>query len=835
MMVVSSATGLAQPESSTDQSNQDDLPRFEDMPLPSFEQLNSGKAQDWVLLKTGRVLVVEPIYPRPGVLEWIDEEIKRVVAARPLKEDQQTEWRRKRDELNSLPVTLPDPDLESPEFLLETKYIDKVLYFEALLLLKIEELKKQEKWSEAFDLLSRTILRDVSRLNFNAAQGREIRNLEDFYKAKGTWPGLQESYSRLLMDEAKAIFSSGRFDEALERLDELRSFNANAPKLEDTTALISNDAITHSMQNSNFILARFYLNRLKTMYPKNTVVTDQAGKLLEQAQLLMNEGVSEYRSGKQAKGYLTLTRAMRVWPETPGLVSSFRREATRYQILRSGVYSVPTQKSSLPYKTRDAIRVEDLTREPFFRPRDFHNQAVLYSSAYLEDWVPTDLGREYVFVLKTHRQPYETFSLLDSQELARAIRPLITEGSSSFHERLASFVEYVEPLDLQRVSVSLNQIPVAPEATFADFLSSTSNESSPKIELASTADPSEAIRLDYSSRHIDTNRYKEVGEIDGARRYVRARPEPNDSLDFHIAEVQEVVVESPLEATAMMKNGDLDYMPDVTAYQVEQFREDGKFFVQKWALPKTSVLQFHLDSPYFQRSMMRRVLQYSINRERLLSELLEVENYQRYGRLISGPSASNLSSYNRLVEPAPYSPATSLALLLTSRKPDEKPMPPLNLLVPNEKSAIKTCTEIANSWKRLGLSVNLIKDDGTHKQPIQYDVVYRELRMYEPITELWPVLTMKDRAELSDLTNFPAWLRVKLLALDKASDRTSAERIARELHEDLAREVFLIPLWEVDQYAVFGNHVQGFRLNPLSPYQQLERWSLRPRILSVNQ
>lgn len=828
--------GSAQaPADADDESSQEDLPLFSEMPLPSFEQLNTGKALDWVLLKSGRVLVVEPLYPRPGVLQYLEEEVRKLVNARPTREDLQGEWRRRREELNFLPVTLPDPELESAEFLLETKLVEKVLYFEDLLLLKVEELKTQSRWAEAFDLLSRTIARDVSRINFDAGPGRQIRNLEEFFKSKTTWPGLQDSYARLLMDEAKALSGQRRFEGALARLDELRSIKADAPTLQETTASVTRDAINFSISRNDYVRARFYLNRLRGMYPQDPLISAESGKLLAQAQTLMAEGVGLYNSGDPAQGYLKLTLAMRVWPETPNLVSAFRRESSRYQILKSGVFSIPQERSILPYKTLDQQRLDDLTREPFFRPHDFQNQAVLFSSAYLEDWVPTDLGREYELVLKTDRQPFETTPLFDAQELARAIRPLITPGSSRYNERLASFIEHVEPLDVQRVRLSLSQIPVAPEATFSEFLKRLSSDAEMEpVELASAGEASDLVRLDYSSRAIANERFRLVGEIEGRRRYVRSRPESGDSLDFHVAEIQEVLVSTPLEGTQLMKSGEIDMMPDVSAYQVEQFQEDGKFFVQTWGLPKTSVLQFHLDSPFFQRPVLRRVLQYAIPRERLLSELLEVENVSRYARLVSGPAASSSSSYNKLVPLAPYSPATSLALLLTTQGANAAPLPKLRLLVPNQTQAIKICQGIASSWTRLGLEVEVIRDDGQHTAPVSYDVVYRELRMNEPLTELWPVLTMKDRAELNDLMSFPSWLRVKLLNLEKASDRATAERLARELHQDLAREVFIIPLWEVDQFAVFGNHVQGFRLQPLTPYQQLERWSLRPRILSIN-
>src|SRR5687768_4931744 len=61
----SSATP-AQPEAT--------LPRLEEVPLPETEALLSDTRRDWVVLQDGRVLIVEPVFPRPNTLAKIDAE-----------------------------------------------------------------------------------------------------------------------------------------------------------------------------------------------------------------------------------------------------------------------------------------------------------------------------------------------------------------------------------------------------------------------------------------------------------------------------------------------------------------------------------------------------------------------------------------------------------------------------------------------------------------------------------------------------------------------------------------------------------------------------------------
>ena len=48
------------------------------------------------------------------------------------------------------------------------------------------------------------------------------------------------------------------------------------------------------------------------------------------------------------------------------------------------------------------------------------------------------------------------------------------------------------------------------------------------------------------------------------------------------------------------------------------------------------------------------------------------------------------------------------------------------------------------------------------------------------------------------------------------------------MHNHIAAEAFLIPLWEVDDFAVWRKTVLGTPDRPLSTYQNVERWIVRP-------
>ncbi|MCY2968482.1 MAG: hypothetical protein NT069_33470, partial [Planctomycetota bacterium] len=92
------------PTSDADSDELTDLPKFESLTKPGFEELMSGPAVDWILVNQERVLRVEPVVPRPRTVEQINEQVKKLI---PRSGQTETEAaKKKRLALFQLPVTL---------------------------------------------------------------------------------------------------------------------------------------------------------------------------------------------------------------------------------------------------------------------------------------------------------------------------------------------------------------------------------------------------------------------------------------------------------------------------------------------------------------------------------------------------------------------------------------------------------------------------------------------------------------------------------------------------------------------------------------------------------
>jgi hypothetical protein len=96
------------------------------------------------------------------------------------------------------------------------------------------------------------------------------------------------------------------------------------------------------------------------------------------------------------------------------------------------------------------------------------------------------------------------------------------------------------------------------------------------------------------------------------------------------------------------------------------------------------------------------------------------------------------------------------------------------------------------------------------------------------LLEIWPLLSNSDSLDMSRLALFPDWMRQELVGLDYASSFLDAQQRLFTLHNHIAEEAFLIPLWEVDQFAAVRKSVVGVVPRPMSTYQNVERWIIRP-------
>ncbi|MGH7202486.1 MAG: ABC transporter substrate-binding protein, partial [Planctomycetaceae bacterium] len=313
--------------------------------------------------------------------------------------------------------------------------------------------------------------------------------------------------------------------------------------------------------------------------------------------------------------------------------------------------------------------------------------------------------------------------------------------------------------------------------------------------------------------------------------YRRAFPESDETAARHVAEIVEKKYASKDKAMQGLLRGEIDVLPHLQTWDVAALAEDDQYFVHKYALPVTHVVQFNPHSRALRSRVLRRALAHAIDRRAILDEVILRGAKNEHGRLTTAPYPRRHDGYNTLVQPREHDWTLAIALAIAARQPLGGEIPELTMVCAPDAVSLAAARRIAEAWRTLGLTINLVADPAAASgdaPPPQWDIVYRTVRMAEPVHELWPFLTLEPAARVASLVHLPDWLRQELVRLDGVSDGRQANARLRELHAHLFAEAQIIPLWEVDDYLAVRKTVRNVPLSPLHAYDGVEQWVVQP-------
>lgn len=755
------------------------LPKLDSMQVPTMDVLLKQKPVDWIVLNNQDVIVAQPVYPRPNTLAEMQKRIDESRNwPRPISETERIDQRNQREQLRHLSVLLPESAGDSSEYLLPMNQIKTVIHHEDLILRRVKLFRQEEKYQAAFDLL------------FNLGQKYP------------KWPGLAEEQNHLILAEAGTRLKIGKPHSALVFLEQLYERKSDFPGLEQKTGEVTDRLIAEAAQANDYRRARFYLDRMSRPFPSHAVPKKWSGTFLKEAAALMTLAERDSKAGRHDAAVASIEKAANIWPLTPKLQGTHSRITKRFQTLRVGVLRLPGDPSSYPLPGDAEQRRTSLTQKKLFEISHI-DRIPFYQSQFFQQWLPTDLGRQAVFTIRHGRSYWESHPEITAHSIASTLAARIDPDSSEYDERLASFVETVTVDSPLQFRLQFSKVPLRTETLF--HFPATENDSTGKIRIA--------------SRYFQEHR-KDPNQV-SYRRYVA---EPDGVPTYHAAEVLEQKFSSHNRAMQGLLRGEIDLLPHLQLWDVDRIKGDDRFYVQQYAKPSTHVLLFNPKSKALRDREFRRALVYAIDRSTILKETVLKDANLKYGRLTTAPFPTTSYAYNPLVTPREYDLTQAFSLSIAARGQLEiEKLPDLKMVCVPDPVAEAAAARLIKDWAQIGLKVTLVKGN---TPPGDWDILYRTTRMVEPVTELWPFLTLESRARVQSLLHLPDWLRQELIALDSTSDWNAAYATLKRLHHLLLDEVEIIPLWEVDDFMVIRKNVAGFPLKPIHTYQSIEQWKV---------
>lgn len=839
-------------EPSTEQASPEPppLPKLDEMTLPTVEELLTKPPVDWVVLKTGEVVVCQPVHPRPDTIARLQKQLADSASWKPPPVVRQPgesaesfearrrarieEFKLRKRKLEFLEIVLPQDatlpdDKEEPVYYIDLKDIDRIIYYEDLMLQRIDKLLDEGDYRTAFELL---LILD-----------RRHRD----------WPGYAERQQRLLFLEATDRFKKKLYEQALAYLEDLHQRNPKYPQLFEQLGKVVRPLIDAALQKEDFRRARYYIRRLAAMEPQHPVVVQTCNDLIAQARALVAAAQAEFDAHKYDTAAARAEQAARVWPNLREVGETFQITARRYQRLYVGVLAERTGFVVPPPGQRRRHRLQ------YARLVDIEafDDAAHYRTDFIEEYTPEDLGRRLMLQLRRVHPYWKPFRPFTAAELRDALLQRLRPEHPLYDDRLASFVRSIDVHSPYALTIHFRRVPVSGVALLnfpltappASAGHSPSDRPAPLAASAPTIRPaafgpnsSQANETVGEQPLGATQRFVPIERHSRSVRYRRAIPEPDGVDEYHVAEVIEVEYESYEKLLQGLLRGEVSVVPRMPSWLVDKIEATGEYFVQPYAIPTTHVLVFNPRSRIVRNTELRRALAYAIDREKLLKEVVLQDPLMRRAKIVSAAFPSESHAYHPLVKPRPYDLYMAYALTVLAKQAAGGELPVLKLACEPEPVVRQTAEALIANWKRIGIQVQLVDlPPDYHRQTrltdlsmqraapeTEWDLAYRTVQMAEPLVELWSFLTLDPHARVEALHSLPDWLRLDLAALDQVVDWQSARGFLNSLHKKLQSNVRWIPLWEIQEALVVRKNVRGLPEHPVHPYHRVEQWVVQP-------
>lgn len=763
-------------EEKEDESRVTDLPLFEDLVIPSAEELLTGEKVTWINLTNKRVVISRPISPRPNTLEIQAEKLlKMKLEGSPTNPEKLKVFQDRVYQLRRIRGGFIDA-VEAPEFLILTNLIESIWHHEDLMLKRAELLIAEMKFEVAYDLL-------FALQNINS-----------------DWPGLTETHQRLIFENGKSLRENKDLNSALARFEQLLLRNSDYPELSQQLAATTVDLIDAAVAENDFRQARHFLHRLEHNLPQNSTINQQSNRLQSLMQKTLRDAREAAASGNDREAFLLCSKATEIWPYDTKLRDTYREHANQFQILKVGVINCAGAKHLSPFPTKADLREESLSRYSLFEVHSF-DDSPHYHTSLIEHWEPTELGRNLDLTLQTTFDYWNPQTPLTAVQLADSLRTQLDPNHPAFNEQLRGFIEEIHIRSPYRVELKFQRTPLRPEAILSQPLTTTTFHKNWRLTESPT--PEQAT-------------------------FRRATEEAKNVPQRHVTEIHETAYANHEEVLRALFRGEIDYIPELPVSHAAKLEIESDWIIRKYQLPETHFIQVRPGSLLATNSELRRAMLYALDREELLRSTVLNGAPAQYGRLTTSVFPSQSRAFNPLVNDITPDPYVARSLTLAAEKTLEGKLPTLKMSVPPDPGLLPIIETLLEDWERIGIKVEVITSTNEASPAENWDLAYRVISMTEPLTQLWPLLTTQSKTRVEDLQILPGWLRQELIQLELSTNWNDARTRLHELHQSLWSEVFYLPLWELDRFSMARRNLTGIPKTPLQPYQNINRWIVSP-------
>ena len=658
----------------------------------------------------------------------------------------------------------------------------------------------------------------------------EARDLEPafeylrfLYKNYPKLAGLKKATEKYLRQDAFAAYAKKDYEETLAVLLSLYDLNPRHRGLQKLLETVTNQLITKHLATHDYTAARGVLDLLSQAFPNLSMSNVSpwqekfekgAAKQLALARKALDQ--QQFLAARQA-----LYRAVAILPTLDGadqMLAEIEREAPQVVVGVDHLGGSPFSQKGLDWSAR---RVLQLTQPKFLRLVGFGAEGGTYDCRWAK-MTSDDAGLQLVISLNATALRQGISAQAIALELLRQANPEEPQYRADF----AALLRDISIRQGHQVVIRWRHPHVRPEALLSLALRKVTSAASPPGVYQPALDKEQLQRVTYQ---MPKNGHPTSG------------PET----------ILEEYSESEDDALTDLLSGEIDVLARVPPWQIARLQQSEGIKVLPYRLPTIHVLVPNTQNPLIGRREFRRALCYAINRPQLLNEILLGGERRAGFRVLSGPLPAGITltdpvgyAYNQGLQPRSYEPRLAAVLASVARnalakqealhvevmklksESQEKteaavaPITPLVLAHPPNPVATTVCQSIKLQLEAVGIPIKLkpLDPQGT-KAPIDYDLRYAELAIWEPIVDARRLLGPKGLAG-----NCSSSMSLALQDVDQAKNWKEARSRLQAVHQIAFNDLPVIPLWQTLEFFAHRQSIHGLGSAPVTLYQNVAHW-----------
>jgi peptide/nickel transport system substrate-binding protein len=665
-----------------------------------------------------------------------------------------------------------------------------------------------------------------------SARAQSKRNGDEFDKLA---KDVREKLLKVEVEEIQALADANDWGNAFElarRLADAFPAAEDQQRIVGPLAKVINQVMmAGNISDEQMEVIQRRVQQLVDRFPNGLAGLPVMAKMRERAEDYFNQAKALDEKKKSKEALVLLQRAERLFPRLPGLRDYRLRLDNALAELRVGVRELPEKLApSLAFTDSEKQAVE-LLYESLVKQVIEPDGGVHYGPG-LSDGRPRlmPLGRQFQLVRDAFWSNDLPVTSADVRNTVDLLKDPKWSGYSQAWDELVD--KPIGGADPSRVTLTLKQ-------GFMDPLLLMSFKVLP-------AEPWPGHKLTVMD---DTKLAKEP--VGSGPYYYKGRQKPNPGREYaafaanpnygsragrsdlpRIREIQFYQSDDPVKD---LKNGNLDFIPDLPADKVKAVQESAKTYKVLGPMPNRRIYFLAVNSrnPTLANQDVRKAIAHAIDRKKLLDDCFRAGLGDNVHRVLNGPFPPN----SWACDPAlTYSRALANSHMKAAGAAMEEAELSLKY-ANNDMQAGKAMEALRGQLlEQIGIKLKLeplppadlrLAVEGTQR----YELAYYHYDYGSEMYWLWPLFKPSGVGTGTNYLNYlnDGALTAQFLQINVRCEFKEVQKCNHVLHGMFFDKMPFIPLWQLDTFAVLHPNLQTVPFDPLLVFSDVERWTLEKK------